>query len=201
MNTFFDGTSLFDTLQATPDANVSLTDGQTFGHDAYTNSAFDHNSSADCYQMDHFAPNNPWNNTPSQGALDAWQSNPLDSSHLAMQQHHAHSQNVSFHSASNANPYTTIDDSGGYIYKHVGDDTTGDWIATVHDGQVYNCNNDYLGHAGADGNVYDEHDKVIGRVDNQGHVYNSVGHHVSDTTCGVVGGAAYLLTVYHGNVP
>jgi len=198
MSTFFDdpSTQYFDTLQNTPDANASLMDGQTFGHDAYANSAFDHNSLADSHQTDHFVPENHWNNT----ALDSWQSNPLDGSHLAIQEH-THSQDVSFHSASDANPYTTLDDSNGYIYKHVGDDTTGDWIATVHDGQVYNCSNDYLGHAGADGNVYDEHDKVIGRVDNQGHVYNSVGHHVSDTTCGVVGGAAYLLTVYHGNVP
>ena len=60
----FDETSnqYFDTFQTTPDANVSLTDGQTFGHDAYANGAFDH-SLADSYQTDHFAPENQWDNS------------------------------------------------------------------------------------------------------------------------------------------
>ncbi|OQW89017.1 MAG: hypothetical protein BWK78_07810 [Thiotrichaceae bacterium IS1] len=111
--------------------------------------------------------------------------------------HVASSESYTFHSASDANPYTTVE-SDGHIYKHVGSDT--DWIATVHDRKVYNLHEDYLGRAGTDGNVYDKHDNVIGTVDNQGHVYDSVGHHVCNTTYGVVGGAAYLLTVYNGNV-
>jgi hypothetical protein len=126
-------------------------------------------------------------------------------SHEGELQHVASSENCTFHSSldennfGDANPYATVK-SDGHIYKHVGNDTTGDWIATVHDGKVYNLHDDYLGRAGTDGNVYNEHDKVIGYVDNKGHVFDSVGHHVCNTTTGTVGAAAYLLTIYNGNV-
>ncbi|GEM_PF-1730146 len=119
--------------------------------------------------------------------------------HEGKLQHLASSEICTFHSSSDANPYTTVE-SNGDIRKYVGNDSIGDWVATVHDGKVYNLRNDYLGRAGTDGNVYDEHDKVIGWVDNQGQVFDSAGHHVYDTTSGVVGGAAYLLTIYGGNV-
>ncbi|MEY3199268.1 MAG: hypothetical protein RJA13_1226 [Bacteroidota bacterium] len=103
------------------------------------------------------------------------------------------------HSSRDANPYTTVGDDG-HIYRHVGGDSTGDWVATVHDGKVHNFNNDYLGRAGTDGNVYDERDKIIGWVNSQGQVFDSAGHHVYDTTRGTVGAAAYLLIIYNGNV-
>jgi len=98
-------------------------------------------------------------------------------------------------------PYTTIDDGNGYIYKHL-DDSSSDWVGYVRDESVYNWHGDYLGYAGNDGNIYDNNNHVIGWVDStNGHVYNSAGVEVYDTNNGVVGGAAYLLCVYHGNLP
>lgn len=94
-------------------------------------------------------------------------------------------------------PYTTIDQDG-WIYSH--HDNSATHIADIHDGTVTNLYNNVLGHAGTDGNVYDEHNHVIGYVDTQGQVFDSAGHHVSDTTQGTVGAAAYLLCVYNGNV-
>lgn len=244
MSSSFDNFSLqnSDALQSTLDStNTSLLDGQNFGHDNYSQSAFDHNSLTETtYQSDSFSTENQWQNTAFHSAPEHSLTQDIDSllngsdssddsnnpnttnfmiptfqhhahyhpphehfqvpfSHEGELQHVASSESCTFHSASDANPYTTVE-SNGDIRKHVGSDSTGDWVATVHDGKVYNLHNDYLGRAGTDGNVYDEHDKVIGWVDNQGQVFDSAGHHVSDTTSGVVGGAAYLLTIYGGNV-
>ncbi|ALG66697.1 hypothetical protein [Beggiatoa leptomitoformis] len=97
----------------------------------------------------------------------------------------------------NSDPYTTIDQDG-WIYSHHDGNTT--HVADIHNGNVTNTHNDLLGHAGTDGNVYDAHNHVIGCVDTQGQVFDSAGHHVSDTTLGSAGAAAYLLCVYNGNV-
>jgi len=98
-------------------------------------------------------------------------------------------------------PYTTIDDSNGYIYKHV-DDNSSDWAGYIRDNAVYNWHGDYLGYAGNNGSVYDHNEHVIGWVDaHNGHVYNSAGVQVYDTTRGAVGAAAYLLCIYKGNIP
>jgi len=102
----------------------------------------------------------------------------------------------------NFSPYTTIDDSNGFIYKHYHDNygDHADWVGQVKDGQVYNSHDHYLGYGGTDGKIYDEHDHYIGWVDTTGHVYNSAGVRIYDTTMGVVGGAAYMLSVYMGGV-
>ncbi len=97
------------------------------------------------------------------------------------------------------NPYTTVEQDG-WIRSHVNGDPIGDHVADIHDGNVTNLHGDLLGHAGTDGHVYDEHNHTIGEVDIQGHVFDSAGHHVSDTTLGTAGAAAYLLCVYNGNV-
>jgi len=142
----------------------------------------------------HYHPPHDYFNSPH-----SWENEHGINHHLLSSAESSSETHQVFHSSSDANPYTTVE-SNGDIRKYVGNDSIGDWVATVHDGKVYNLRNDYLGRAGTDGNVYDEHDKVIGWVDNQGQVFDSAGHHVYDTTNGVVGGAAYLLTIYGGNV-
>ena len=129
--------------------------------------------------------------------------NPLDPFGNGMDNPHQPdtSQSMSFHSDPIANPYTTIDDSDGWIYRHEAGESSGDWVGKIDHNSVYNNHSDYLGYGSNDGKVYDSHDHMIGWVDNQGHVFNSAGVQVSDTVHGVMGAAAYLLCVYQGNVP
>lgn len=148
------------------------------------------------------------------GSLDFSQLNNIGNSDFAhqnlqdAQQHFAHSSFDAVHhtfsssSDDSAHPYTTIDNDG-YIYKHASANDTGDVVATIRGGEVHQFGGyeSYLGRAGTDGNVYDKNDHIIGWVDNQGQVFDSAGHHVSDTTKGSAGAAAYLLTVYAGGVP
>ncbi|SEH06632.1 hypothetical protein [Candidatus Venteria ishoeyi] len=118
-------------------------------------------------------------------------------------EHHSetYARSLSFHSDPTANPYTCIDDSNGFIYRHEQGESSGDWVGTIDHNSVYNTNRDYLGYGSDDGKIFDSHEHLIGWVDNQGHVFNSSGVEVSTTVHGVVGAAAYLLCVYQGNVP
>ncbi len=93
--------------------------------------------------------------------------------------------------------YTTIANNG-MIYKHA-DSSHSDWAGTVDGRKVYNTSHDYLGYAGTDGKIYDNHDHCVGWVERD-RVYNTSGVEVYETTKGVVGGAAYMLLVYHGGV-
>jgi len=219
-----------NTLQSALDGLNSAGSDSSVGYENHSNIPFEYPSLTEtAYPTDQFSTENHWHDavfhsTPDPSLtqdINSWLDDDSNNSHSpnftppTIHYHASHDLFSNYHSwennhairhifasaesSCNSNPYTTVE-SNGDIRKHVGNDSRGDWVATVHDGKVYNLHNDYLGYAGTDGNVYDEHDKVIGRVDNEGHIFDSAGHLVSNTTSGVVGAAAYLLTVYGGNV-
>lgn len=111
--------------------------------------------------------------------------------------HPNHTSELNYLNCTDDCPYTTINQNG-QVYKHIGNDS--DYVGYVDHRSVYSWNRDYLGYGGTDGKIYDHDDHCVGWVDSCGHVYNKAGVEVSETSKGVVGGAAYLLLVYYGGV-
>lgn len=101
-------------------------------------------------------------------------------------------------SSSHFSAYTTIGDTG-QVYKHTSD-TDSNYAGYINDRSVYNSSGYYQGYGGTNGKIYDHNDHCVGWVDSCGDVYNTSGVNVYHTTKGVVGGAAYILLVYHGGV-
>lgn len=96
--------------------------------------------------------------------------------------------------------YTTISDHGK-VYKHTSDHPHhSNYAGYIQDRSIYNPSGAYQGYGGTDGKIYDHHNHCIGWVDGCGDVYNTAGVQVYHTTKGVVGGAAYVLLVYHGGI-
>lgn len=125
--------------------------------------------------------------------LDPWQGT---ETHLDLEPNQtSHSQ--AFLGHGDNCPYTTINNDG-LIYKHSNGASA--QVGRITNRSVYNSSSYYLGYAGKDGNVYDNQQQVVGWVDSCGRVYNAGGHEVYETSKGVIGGAAYLLTVYLGGV-
>ncbi|BAY26704.1 hypothetical protein NIES2100_65200 [Calothrix sp. NIES-2100] len=103
-------------------------------------------------------------------------------------------------SSSHNCPFTTISDSG-QVYKHTSDNSSDNYYAGyISDRSIYNPSGSYQGYGGTDGKIYDHNNHCVGWIDSCGDVYNTAGIQVYHTTKGVVGGAAYMLLVYHGGV-
>lgn len=103
-------------------------------------------------------------------------------------------------SSTHCSPYTTISDTG-MVYKHTSDNPGDSYYAGyVSDRSIYNSSNYYQGYGGTDGKIYDHYNHCVGWVNSCGDVFNTAGVKIYHTTKGVVGGAAYLLLVYHGGV-